>query len=99
MVKMSSNDILPESKAMPIFNEWISKAGKTIYIATGETIEGGYLMERLTDSDWIICGGYSENDEYLVNMAAARRTLDNIVKSEIKYISDEKSAELESAQS
>ena len=91
------NNILPESDAMPIVKKWISNAVKTIYIATGETIEDDYILSRLTDCDWIICGGYTENNEFLVDMEAAKRTLDNIVKHEIKYINDEKSAELESA--
>ena len=93
----SSAAILRDSEAMPIVKKWISEAVESINTETGVTLESDFLLSRLANCDWIICGGYAEGDEPLVDMEITRRALDNIVKQEIKYIYDEKRAELESS--
>ena len=68
------------SEANPIIDLWIEQAAGIIETITGVKPETEDLLYELADCEWIICGGFAEDEEELIDMESALRQLSYIVE-------------------
>ena len=85
--------ILTETKAKPIVDLLIKNAVDTIEQETGVKIPVSEIEEEIFDAEWIICGGYDENDEFLLHLNSLVNHLDVIMDRIEQNIFDEKEQE------
>lgn len=82
--------ILTETKAKPIIELLIKNAVNTIKEETGVKIPVSEIETELFDMEWIIVGGYIENEEYLLHINTIVDMLDRIVDRIEQSIFDER---------
>ena len=74
------------SESEKIIDRWIDQAAEIIETMTGTRPDNDSLLYELADCEWIICGGFSEDEEELIDMEAALRQLSYIVERTIENI-------------
>ena len=82
--------ILAETKAKPIVDLLIKNAVDTIEEETGVKIPVSEVEEEVFDAEWIICGGYNENDEFLLHLNSLVDYLDIVIDRIEQNIFDER---------
>lgn len=82
--------ILSEKKAKPIVDLLIKNAVDTIEQETGVKIPVSEIEEEVFDAEWIICGGYNDNDEFLLHLNSFVDYLDIIMDRIEQNIFDER---------
>lgn len=82
--------ILTETKAKPIIDLLIKNAVDTIEQETGVKIPVSEIETELFDMEWIVVGGYIENEEYLFHINTVVDMLDRIVDRIEQNIFDER---------
>ncbi len=73
--------ILLESKAMPIIEALAKYAVEQIKEKTDCIVTESDILEELSDKEWIIVGGYAENEEYLLDMNEILSQIDWIIST------------------
>ena len=81
--------ILTETKAKPIVDLLIKNVVDTIEQETGVKIPVSEIETELFNMEWIIVGGYVENEEYLLHINTIVDMLDRIIDRIEKNIFDE----------